>query len=190
MRTLAIQTKQDISGKAKQTSLFGLSPGWPVAKPSRVVNIYLEGAAFDNSLFERFSHLHLRTAGATDLEKFCVRDLRKELARILDIEDGLSIQIEIQHARAIAGSRFFTDGVCSRPNAAWNVVTVDDRTELSKAFPTNEAWIRLRIAEHLKVKIASKDMTVAITPPAQAKIREVRELVATITEVSPGKMVP
>ena len=154
------------------------------------MNVYLEGATLSASPFEAFSHLHLPDSSPANLEDICLRDIRRELARILDIEDPLALQLEIQHAPAQAGSKIFSKRICNRPNAVWNDLTVDDRDTLSKALPTKDAWLRVRVAEHLKITIPSKNITLAFTPPGNARTSDVRAMVAKVAETTPGNSYP
>lgn len=185
-RSLPVQTKQESSGKAKQSNLLQLSPGWSSNKANHWVNIYLEGPEFGDTTFDRFSHLHMRDLSALDLEAIHLRDLRAELARLLDKYDPLSLQLEIQHARAVPNHAIFAGRSCSRPHAGWDDISIDDRHTLAKALPNGDAWIRVRIAEYLRIVIPSKDFTISITPSAAATVSHVRELVASVSETSPG----
>jgi hypothetical protein len=185
---LPVLTKQDTNGKAKQIADLQLSPGWPSAKANRVVNIFLEGEPFGTFGTERHSHLHLLNLASPDLSTIHLRDIRRELARILAIDDPLSLQLEIQQAGAIVQHKIFQRGLCTRYNAAWNDHSVTDRESLSKVLPSTESWIRVRVAEYIKVQIPTKELTVAFTPASSATTRQVRELIASVAEAPVGAL--
>lgn len=154
-----------------------------------MVNIYLEGEQFATLPFNRQCHLHTRGSDAPDSIAIHLQDLRRELARLLDVEDPLSLQLEIQHARALAISSIFSKrGTCKRANAAWDDRTVDDRRALSEALPSQDAWLRVYIAEYIKVEVASKDLVTAITPSVDATMGTLRRLIAEAADTSPGAL--
>ena len=185
-RVLPLLTRQALSGKGKQSNVMSLSPGWSGSRVNRVVNVFLEGEYFTNSALDRHSYLHLRGITAPDFDALCLGDLRRELAHNLDIEDSMMLQLEVQHALAMTKGKIFKGGKCTRFNAAWNDVSVDDRTLLSKVLVSRDAWIRVRVAEIVKIHIASKDITIGVTPSRQATSRQMREMVASVAESTPG----
>ncbi|KIW08379.1 hypothetical protein, variant 1 [Verruconis gallopava] len=185
-RSLPIVANDQASGKARQSELLALSSGWPRLKDDRVVNVYLEGEYFRDSKFDRHCHLHICHNGAPDLDTLQLSDVRRELARILGIEDPFTLQIEVQHAKAHAKANIFSRGLCKRFNAAWDDTTIDDRSSLRKALPSSDAWLRVRTCDYIIIEITTKDISCAITPSDSTTIHQVRQLIASIADTAVG----
>jgi hypothetical protein len=162
-------------------------PGWSSNHVlNRAVNIFLEGDSSNLSQYPRHCHLYLRDLGGPHWTTIHLSDVRRELARLLQLDDPLWLQLEIQHAPALIKNKIFEGGRCSRANAAWNEHSISDQDPLSKALPTTDCWIRVRIAEYIKIHLPSKDLSIAFTPASSATMKEVRELVASVVEAPVG----
>jgi hypothetical protein len=188
-RSLPILSKKELSGKAKQRASIELElfPGWSTAKDNRVVNIYLEGEHFSAPYFRRHSYLYAPGPAAPNRDEIHLGDLRRELARILDINDPLSLQLEIQHRYTQATSSVFSRrGVCKRSSAAWDDVSVNDRQSLNQVLPSRDAWLRVRIADYIKLEFKDKDMVCALTPSTNATVSQLRELIASVADTTAG----
>lgn len=150
------------------------------------MNVYLEGRPFIDSHLDQYSHLHLPNLQKANLDTITFRDVRAELARFLEIKNPFDLQLEVQHARALTKQKIFKDGLCKRENAAWDDVAVNDTQPLSKALTSPDAWLRVRVTEHVGIDITNKNITIAIIPSAASTIGSLRQLIATVSETSPG----